>query len=158
MEIYGRNGQTLTERWKDGAETLHGWTTSGFPNCYIIGITQIGLTPSVPHVVSAQAEHLAYVIATCRDRGIRTAEATTKAEHKWVELHLETGKPRAAYLKDCTPGYYNNEGTGSLKASKNGQFGGGSVMFMNILKEWREKGDLEGLNVTKFETKEQSQL
>jgi cyclohexanone monooxygenase len=25
MEIYGRNGMTTTEKWRDGASTLHGW-------------------------------------------------------------------------------------------------------------------------------------
>jgi cyclohexanone monooxygenase len=34
FEIYGRGGQTLTERWKDGVRTLHGIHSRGFPNCF----------------------------------------------------------------------------------------------------------------------------
>ena len=34
MEIYGRGGRTITEAWKDGTRTLHGWTTRDFPNCF----------------------------------------------------------------------------------------------------------------------------
>jgi cation diffusion facilitator CzcD-associated flavoprotein CzcO len=40
MEIYGRDGKTITETWKNGARTLHGWTTRGFPNCFWISIVQ----------------------------------------------------------------------------------------------------------------------
>jgi cation diffusion facilitator CzcD-associated flavoprotein CzcO len=36
MEIYGRAGLTITEKWKDGAATLHGWTSRGFPNCFFV--------------------------------------------------------------------------------------------------------------------------
>ena len=34
-EIIGRDGLTLTEKWKDGASTLHGMHTRDFPNCFI---------------------------------------------------------------------------------------------------------------------------
>jgi hypothetical protein len=35
----------------------------------------------------------------------------------------------------------------SERAAQNGFFGGGSVEFFRILKEWREQGDLAGLEV-----------
>jgi cation diffusion facilitator CzcD-associated flavoprotein CzcO len=40
MEIYGRNGVTVTEKWRDGASTFHGWASRNFPNCLFLGFTQ----------------------------------------------------------------------------------------------------------------------
>lgn len=147
MEIYGRGGQTITDKWKQGASTLHGWTTRGFPNCFWVSIVQAALTPNFVHVTSEQAAHLAYVIKTCRDRDIRTVEPTPEAEQKWVDTILKLGKLRAEFQKDCTPGYYNNEGKPSPVAARNAAYGGGSPAFLKILEEWRKKDDLEGLDV-----------
>lgn len=30
---YGRDGLTPTKKWKDGAATLHGLQSHGYPNC-----------------------------------------------------------------------------------------------------------------------------
>ena len=39
-EVHGRDNQTLTEKWADGASTLHGLHSRGFPNCFIMGAQQ----------------------------------------------------------------------------------------------------------------------
>ena len=49
----------------------------------------------------------------------------------------------------CTPGYYNNEGKADIEA---GRFGGdayapGANAFNALLAQWREKGDLAGLEL-----------
>jgi cation diffusion facilitator CzcD-associated flavoprotein CzcO len=41
FEIYGRDGLTITEKWKDGASTLHGWSSRGFPNCFFVSVVQV---------------------------------------------------------------------------------------------------------------------
>lgn len=150
IEIYGRDGKTITDKWKKGASTLHSWATRGFPNCFWISIVQAALTPNFIHVTTEQATQIAYVIATSMDRNIRTVEPTEEAEQKWVKTVLEMGKVRAEFSKDCTPGYYNNEGTPSPVAARNGPYGGGSPAFLKILEEWRAKDDLEGLDVKMF--------
>jgi cation diffusion facilitator CzcD-associated flavoprotein CzcO len=147
MEVYGRHGETLTEKWKQGASTLHGWTTRNFPNCFFISITQAALTPNFIHVTAEQAAHLAYVIATCKERGISTVEPTQDAEDTWVATILEMGKLRREFLRDCTPGYYNNEGKPSSVAARNAAYGGGSPAFLKILEDWRMDGELEGLDI-----------
>lgn len=45
MELYGRDGLTMTENYKDGSRTMHGWTSRNFPNCFIVSIVQAALTP-----------------------------------------------------------------------------------------------------------------
>ncbi len=52
------------------------------------------------------------------------------------------------FLESCTPGYYNNEGKISDVSAQNGFFGGGSIVFFQMLAAWRESGKLEGLEVS----------
>ena len=148
MEIYGRDGKTITETWKDGARTLHGWTTRDFPNCFWVQIVQAALSPNFLHVTGEQAEHIAYAIGECKSRGIKTVEPTPEAEEDWITTILKMAVPRAEFLAGCTPGYYNNEGTPSKAGARNASYGGGAPAFLKLLREWREKGDLEGLDLT----------
>ncbi len=152
MEIYGRSGKTITSAWKEGSRTLHGWTTRDFPNCFWVQIVQAALSPNFLHVTGEQAAHLAYVVSECNKRGIKTVEPTAEAEAGWVDTILRMAKLRADFLAECTPGYYNNEGTVNPNAAKNASYGGGAPAFMKLLDEWREKGELEGLDV-RFEEK-----
>src|SRR5260370_31853327 len=57
FEIYGRGGKTLTEYWADGMKTLHGFYSSGFPNCCHMAITQNSITASFPHILEEQPPH-----------------------------------------------------------------------------------------------------
>ncbi|ORY02189.1 hypothetical protein BCR34DRAFT_493325 [Clohesyomyces aquaticus] len=147
MEIYGRNNIKISDKWRDGSATLHGWTTNGFPNCLFVSIVQAVLTPNFMHVTGEQARHFAYVIKECMDRGIRTIEANEEAEKEWTEVIVKGTEARKEFFKECTPGYYNNEGKPSEVAARNATYGGGSPAFLGILREWRESGRLEGLDV-----------
>jgi cyclohexanone monooxygenase len=151
IEIFGRDGMTITEKWSDGASTLHGWASRRFPNCFWVSIVQAALTPNFMHVTAEQARHFAYVISECEKRGIRTVEPTQEAEKAWCDTIVEGTKLRADFFKECTPGYYNNEGKESESAKRNATYGYGSQAFIKILEEWREKGELEGLDLKYFE-------
>jgi cation diffusion facilitator CzcD-associated flavoprotein CzcO len=148
MEIYGRDGLSTTQKWQEGASTLHGWASRGFPNCFFVSIVQAALTPNFMHVTNEQAKHIAYVISQCRERGINTIEPTDAAEKEWVDVILKSGEIRRQFLQECTPGYYNNEGDITMRTRRNGSYGGGSVIFLEILKKWREENKLEGLETT----------
>src|SRR4029077_6093917 len=37
-EVHGRDGVTLTEKWRDGASTFQGFHSRGFPNCFIVSL------------------------------------------------------------------------------------------------------------------------
>ena len=151
MEIYGRDGLTTTEKWKDGAATLHGWTSRGFPNCFFVQVVQAALTPNFIHVTNEQAKHIAYVIKECKERDIRSVEPTQKAEDDWVKTILDLGALRSQFLTECTPGYYNNEGDVTLKTRRNAPYGAGATAFLDILNKWREEGKLEGLDTLRGE-------
>ncbi|WP_293907347.1 NAD(P)/FAD-dependent oxidoreductase [Phenylobacterium sp.] len=147
-ELYGRDGHSLTEKWANGASTLHGLLTRGFPNCFIVSNTQSGFTANFPHMINEQSKHIAYVLKHAVDRQVRTVEPTAEAEAAWVQTIIDLSLMREAFLKDCTPGYYNNEGKPEVIAKQNGSYGAGPVAFVKVLEHWRESGTLEGLELT----------
>ncbi len=149
MELHGRDGLTLTEKWKDGASTLHGMHVNGFPNAFIIGNTQSGFTANFPHMIDEQSRHLAYILAQAGERQATLIEAAPEAEAEWVQAILNTAILRQKFFEECTPGYYNNEGQPSPAAVRNGSYGGGPIAFVKILEAWREEGGLKGLELAR---------
>ena len=147
LQLYGRGGQSLTEKWSDGVRTLHGMHVHGFPNCFIMSNPQAGFTANYPHLLDEQARHLAYIIQTGIEKGLRQVEATEEGEAGWVEQCLSKARLGTDFLESCTPGYYNNEGKTSELSAQNGFYGGGSLEFFKILEDWRAEGHLEGMDL-----------
>ncbi|HVN85275.1 MAG TPA: NAD(P)/FAD-dependent oxidoreductase [Candidatus Binatia bacterium] len=146
-QIYGRNGLSLTEKWRDGVATLHGMFSRGFPNCFIMGPQQTGFTVNYPHMLNEQSQHITYIIKHAVDHAVRTVEVSEDAEKEWVDTIIRMAVLAQDFLENCTPGYYNNEGKPSERAVRNGFYGGGSVEFFRILHEWRATGKLKGLEL-----------
>jgi cation diffusion facilitator CzcD-associated flavoprotein CzcO len=92
FEIYGRSGKTLTEHWTGGLKTLHGFYSSGFPNCFHMGITQNGLTANFPHMLEEQARHIAEVVRHAKQMEARSLEPTAAAEAAWVGIIRERAR------------------------------------------------------------------
>ena len=147
-EIVGRGGQTLTEKWADGVATFHGMLTHGFPNLFLLGGMQSGVTPNFTELYNEQSQHIAYVVGKCLNDGIAHMEASQQAETEWVRIITESGQRSASFGETCTPGYYNNEGQpGEGPGWFGGSYGGGAIAFFALLKAWREAGELEGLEL-----------
>ncbi len=146
-ELYGRDGVTLTEKWADGASTLHGMHTSGFPNCFIFSNTQSGFTVNFPHMLNEQSKHLAYILSEAKDRGVNLIEVDQEAEDAWVATIIGLAQMNRDFLESCTPGYYNNEGKPNDRGVRNGFYGAGSLAFIKVLEGWRDEGSLAGLNL-----------
>ncbi|GAC1530472.1 MAG: NAD(P)/FAD-dependent oxidoreductase [Acidimicrobiales bacterium] len=147
-DVIGRDGVTLSEKWADGLRTLHGLQTHGFPNCFFLGFTQTAVTVNVPHALDEQARHVTYIVDEVRRRGARTVEATVGAEQAWLDEMREKARLGVRFFRECTPGYYNNEGqVGNPNGFFAGTYGAGPVRFFEILKEWRSDGHLSGVEV-----------
>jgi cyclohexanone monooxygenase len=147
LDIIGVAGLTLTQKWASGMATLHGMHARGFPNCFIIGHAQSGMSANFPHMLSEQAEHIAYIVDKCNLTGIRSVEASAQAEQLWVDTILRMGESRRRFLESCTPGYYNNEGEVSEQLARSFSFGAGPVAFIDLLRGWRQADVLEGLEL-----------
>jgi cyclohexanone monooxygenase len=147
VEIHGRGGQSLSERWAGGTRTLHGMHVHGFPNCFLMNNTQAGFTASYPHMLNEQAKHLAYVIEKGIAKGVRRVEATEEGESAWVQQCLDKARNTGDFFENCTPGYYNNEGKVSERSAQDGFYGGGPIEFVQILERWREADAFEGMEL-----------
>ncbi|HEU4431305.1 MAG TPA: NAD(P)/FAD-dependent oxidoreductase [Myxococcota bacterium] len=146
-EILGRGGVTLSDKWAGGVRTLHGLHSRGFPNCFIMGNQQSAFTVNFPHAINQQSRHIAYIVEQALKNGARTVEAAQAAEDAWVETIVQLARFGRDYLEACTPGYYNNEGKVSDLAAQNGPYGGGPEAFFKLMREWRDAGKLEGLEL-----------
>ena len=146
-EIYGRDGVSLTQKWSDGARTLHGFHSVGFPNCFIVSNIQSGFTVNFPHMLNEQSKHIAYVLRQAQDMGATLVEATHAAEDAWVRTIVDLSQNNVKFLEACTPGYYNNEGKPAARSLQNGSFGAGPVAFVKLLEQWRATGEMAGLHV-----------
>ena len=148
FEVFGRGGMSLSERWRNGVQTLHGFYSRGFPNCFLIVTVQAGQSANFPHIIDEQSRHISYVVGEARKRGAKTLEPTLQAENAWVDEVVKAALGRQTYLSECTPGYYNNEGVFDPIAARNSQYWRGPIAFLRLLDRWRKEGGLEGLELT----------
>jgi len=149
FDTIGRGGQSLYDHWQDGFRTLHGLASHGFPNWFTIGINQNGLSPNMTAMFDDQAVHVSYVIKEVLDRGKTTVEVTEDAEQAWVdEIVSLAGTGAQAFLEECTPGYYNREGQVGQARMQNSPYAPGINAFNDLLKRWREAGDLDGMTLS----------
>jgi len=146
FETVGRGGVTLTEYWKDGMRTKHGINVHGFPNAFWVQPTQgANLISNIPHNIVESGMTIAMMIRHALDGGYQTVEVSKEAEDAWLEL-LKTGPGMMLGSPDCTPGYYNNEGQPIPEAAKmNVGYPAGATAYFRYIREWREKGDFEGI-------------
>jgi len=145
-DIVGRGGVTLSERWADGIRTLHGLTTHGFPNCFFLGFTQTAITISVPQALGEQANHVAYLVSEARNRGALALEPTAEGEEAYVQEVRSLARLGQRFYTECTPGYYNSEGSsGNRSGFFSDMYGAGPLRFFQLLAEWRARGDLAGV-------------
>jgi cation diffusion facilitator CzcD-associated flavoprotein CzcO len=146
FEVYGRGGKSLTDSWADGVKTLHGFCSAGFPNCFHMGITQNALTANFPHMLEEQSRHIAELVKHAKSQEARCIEPTVEAEAEWVATIKEKAMNNQDFLEACTPGYYNNEGKPQKGFGLAGElYGGGPVEFHDLIRKWREDGEMKGL-------------
>jgi cyclohexanone monooxygenase len=146
--IEGRDELTLFDYWADGYQTLHGMTSHGFPNQFFTGFTQVGISANIAANYELQGEHIAYIIAEAMARGATTVEPTQRAQDDWCTAVEETAIDNSAFDSQCTPGYYNNEGGGGgegIRSHLGQPYGPGFYAFGDLLTQWRDKGDMDGL-------------
>ncbi len=147
-DVTGRGGLTMTDKWREGAATFHGFYMRDFPNLFLVSVVQSGFSVNFPHMLDEQAKHLAYLFGELRARGAERVEASQEAEDGWVNTIVESAQYNVKFLEACTPGYYNNEGRPAERTVRNGSYGGGSPAFTRLLAQWRAEGELAGLEVS----------
>lgn len=135
LPVHGRDGTQLLEAWSRGPRTLHGFVSHGFPNLFHLGALQNANSVNFVHILQEQATHIAALLERARDQGARQVEASVEAEDRWLATIREVEVDNAAFLAECTPGYYNGEGS---RKRGGGGYSPGPVRFHELLRQWRE--------------------
>ncbi|WP_226631852.1 flavin-containing monooxygenase [Novosphingobium profundi] len=145
--IEGTEGRSLYDHWREGPLTLHGTMTHGFPNQFYIGYIQGGLNASVTEQFGRQGEHIAWIIGEALRRGAERVEPTKEAMEDYVAHFEATTIDQSDFLNSCPPSYFNNEGAKEHKWGLFRPWGAGWDDFLRFLGDWREAGDMEGLDL-----------
>jgi cation diffusion facilitator CzcD-associated flavoprotein CzcO len=146
-DVRGPGGRSLAEHWAGGMRTMFGMHVAGFPNLFLLGHEQGAFTVNYPHLLDEAASHVAHVIRRLLDEGVREATLTEDAEDRWVGTLAANARNLRAFQAQCTPGYYNNEGRPDTDGFLTSSYGKGPGAFFALLAEWRDAGDLAGLEL-----------
>ncbi|WFU22696.1 NAD(P)/FAD-dependent oxidoreductase [Bradyrhizobium sp. CB1717] len=100
IDIRGREGWTLNQKWAEGPKTYLGLMSAGFPNLFIV--TGPGSPSVLSNMIVSIEQHVDWIadcLTNMRKRGLATIEAGRDAEEKWVahvnEVAQGTLYPRA---------------------------------------------------------------
>ncbi|MFD1984318.1 flavin-containing monooxygenase [Mesorhizobium newzealandense] len=86
IDIVGRQGLTLKEKWRDGPNTFLGLMSAGFPNLFIVtGPGSPSVLTNVIVAIEDNVEWIAECIAHLVDVDADYIEATASGEETWME-------------------------------------------------------------------------
>ena len=111
IDVRGRGGRVLRDKWRDGPASYLGIAIEGFPNLFTI--TGPGSPSVLTNVVAAIEQHvewLAKLFEHMEEHGLRTVEPDAEAEEGWVrtvhDLAAQTlmMKANSWYLGANVPG------------------------------------------------------
>jgi cation diffusion facilitator CzcD-associated flavoprotein CzcO len=86
IDIVGRGGERLRDRWADGPVTALGVQIHGFPNLLMVGGPQGGSgSTNVPRGLEEIVDWIADLVEYVQREGYDYVEATAEAEQTWVD-------------------------------------------------------------------------
>lgn len=94
IDIRGKSGYTLREKWQDGPRAYLGLMMAGFPNLFTI--TGPGSPSVLTNMIMSIEQHVEWIsdcLEYLRENGIETIEATLQAEDGWLEHNHEVSTP-----------------------------------------------------------------
>ena len=90
IDIRGRGGRALKDKWRDGPRTYLGLTAVGFPNLFMIsGPQSPSVLTNMPVSIEQHVEWIADCIAYMDRHAIAAIEPTPQAEQGWLAHHQE---------------------------------------------------------------------
>jgi cyclohexanone monooxygenase len=84
IDIEGRGGEKLKDKWSAGPRTYLGVTTAGFPNLFMItGPGSPSVLSNMPVSIEQHVEWISAAIEYMQERGLGVMEAEESAEDEW---------------------------------------------------------------------------
>jgi cyclohexanone monooxygenase len=152
IEIIGRGGQSIDDKWSDAVRSLHGMYTRGFPNLFLVmGARQSAPTLNFPYMTDEQALHAAAVVSRLLRDGVRVMEVSQEAEDRWCATITAKSTANLEYFRACTPSLLNAEGNlkDAGKLILTTAYGGGPFEYIELLRNWREHAMTDDLELTR---------
>lgn len=107
VDIRGREGVRLQDRWANGPRSYLGLAIHGFPNLFTVtGPASPSVFTNMIPTIEQHCEWITDCIQSLRDQGQRKIEAELEAENAWMEHNREVG---AAHLRSSTASWYTGE-------------------------------------------------
>jgi cation diffusion facilitator CzcD-associated flavoprotein CzcO len=93
IDIRGRDGRRLRDKWRDGPRTFLGLAIEGFPNLFtLVGPHNAATFCNIPRCIEQNVDWVTALLARMRERGHTRVEATADAEREWTQHVLEAGR------------------------------------------------------------------
>ena len=97
IDIRGRGGRALKDKWEDGPRMYLGLASAGFPNLFTItGPGSPSVLSNMLPTIEQHVDWIADLLDYARARGRLTVEATVEAEDAWV-AHVNDVANRTVY-------------------------------------------------------------
>jgi cation diffusion facilitator CzcD-associated flavoprotein CzcO len=151
-DIIGRDGISLAEKWADGAASLFGLMTRGFPNMFVMPAPgqQSVVTVNYTQLAEFGAEFVAGAVALLEKQGVEAFDVNADAEADWIRQIVDTFVDPSGVMSACTPSRLNNEGDPGGIRARDTNFGrgfGDFFAYRELLESWLAAGDLDGLDL-----------
>lgn len=99
IEVRGRDGASLKEKWADGPRTFLGLQVHGFPNMLtLVGAHNAASFCNIPRCIEQNVEWVTDLVKHMKAHGDRRVEATEAAEDAWTE-HVYESAERMLFSK-----------------------------------------------------------
>ena len=151
-EIVGRGGITLAEKWQDGAASLFGMMSRGFPNLFVMPAPgqQAVVTVNYTQLAVLGAEFVGRAVAILEEKGVRSFDVGAEAEGAWGQEIIDSFVDASGVMSACTPSRINMEGHPEQMNPRNGNYGrgfGDYFRYRQVLTDWLAAGDCQGLEL-----------
>ncbi len=151
-DIIGRGGVSLAEKWGEGAASLFGMMSRGFPNMFIMPAPgqQAVVTVNYTQLAVLGAEFVGRTIGQLGEKGVEVFDVSAEAEEAWTKEIVDTFVDSSSIMSLCTPSRINNEGHPEALNPRNTNYGRGFgdwFAYREVLEQWLDAGNLEGLEL-----------
>jgi cyclohexanone monooxygenase len=144
IDIEGRDGLTLDEKWSDGPQTYLGLGVHGFPNMFTItGPQSPSVLSNMPVSIEHHVEWVSDAINHFASNDIRLVEPTKAAEEAWTAHNTEVAEQT---LYPTADSWYMNENIED-KPTVFTPYIGGVDVYHQTIQEVAQKG-YEGFELT----------
>jgi len=110
LRIFGRNGEEITDHWRNGARTHMGMAISGFPNLYLLAGPNTGLGHnSIVFMIEAQLRYVRGALDELRRSGAVSLELDDSLESTAYE-EMQRRLAKTVWTSGCGSWYRSADG------------------------------------------------